>query len=43
MDYDLLVASPQRLAQFKSDVAHWLREIVGNTKYIYGAGGGSDH
>lgn len=38
MDYDLLVASPQRLAQFKSDVAQWLREVVGNTKYIYGTG-----
>jgi hypothetical protein len=39
MDYDLLVAQPQRLAAFKSDIAHWLREVVGDTKYIYGTGG----
>jgi hypothetical protein len=39
MDYDLLVAQPQRLAAFKSDIAHWLREVVGVTKYIYGTGG----
>lgn len=39
MDYDLLVAQPLRVAQFKHDVAHFLREVVGDTKFVYGTGG----
>jgi hypothetical protein len=38
MDYELLVAQPLRVAQFKHDVAHFLREVVGDTKFVYGTG-----
>jgi hypothetical protein len=38
MDYDLLMAQPQRLGLFKADLAQWLKELVGDTKYIHDTG-----